>query len=54
MAGTGPEGRGLHEDTFDTLAMIRHSRALQAVLGVDMFALLAYNMCGPGGWGFGV
>jgi hypothetical protein len=40
----GPEGRGLHEDTLDTARMIRNSGALQAVLGIDMFALLAYNM----------
>eukprot|EP00775_Hariotina_reticulata_P005859 gene5859-6100_t len=42
----GPEGLGLHENTLDTLAMIRSSKGLQVVLGVDMFALLAYNMCG--------
>lgn len=40
----GPEGVGLHENTLDTLAMIRNSRALQGVLLTDMFALLAYNM----------
>ena len=44
----GPEGKGLHEDSFDTLAMIRNSGTLKAVLGVDMFALLAYNMWAGG------
>jgi len=28
------------------LQMISNSRALQILLGVDMFALLAYNMAG--------
>ncbi|KAI8468404.1 MAG: hypothetical protein J3K34DRAFT_11376 [Monoraphidium minutum] len=42
----GPEGVGLHENSLDTLAMIRNSGSLQAVLGVDMFALLAYNISG--------
>ncbi|WIA30810.1 hypothetical protein OEZ86_000868 [Tetradesmus obliquus] len=42
----GPEGLGLHENTLDTLAMIKSSKGLQTVLGIDMFALLAYNMSG--------
>lgn len=42
----GPEGYGLHENSLDTLAMIKSSKGLQIVLGVDMFALLAYNMSG--------
>eukprot|EP00878_Enallax_costatus_P024022 GHUV01025609.1.p1 GENE.GHUV01025609.1~~GHUV01025609.1.p1 ORF type:complete len:363 (+),score=95.68 GHUV01025609.1:179-1267(+) len=42
----GPEGLGLHENTLDTLHMIKSSKGLQIVLGVDMFALLAYNMSG--------
>ena len=40
----GPEGVGLHENSWDTLAMVRNSRPLQAVLVIDMVALLAYNM----------
>jgi hypothetical protein len=40
----GGEGTGLHENTFDTFAMIKNSGTLQAVLLIDMFALLAYNM----------
>jgi hypothetical protein len=40
----GEEGTGLHENTLDTLEMIKNSSALQAVLLIDMFALLAYNM----------
>jgi hypothetical protein len=40
----GGEGTGLHENTLDTLAMIKNSGSLRAVLLIDMFALLAYNM----------
>ncbi|GIL90033.1 hypothetical protein Vretimale_18135 [Volvox reticuliferus] len=42
----GPEGEGIHEDFLDTLALITHSRALQAVLAIDMAALLLYNVSG--------
>eukprot|EP00877_Chromochloris_zofingiensis_P012180 jgi/Chrzof1/7215/Cz02g15020.t1 len=42
----GPEGVGFHENTLDTLKMIGSSRALQLILAIDMFALLAYNICG--------
>ncbi|PNW72536.1 hypothetical protein CHLRE_16g689423v5 [Chlamydomonas reinhardtii] len=42
----GPEGEGIHEDMADTWAMIRNSRALQAVLLVDAAALLLYNVAG--------
>jgi hypothetical protein len=42
----GPEGLGFHEDSVDTLAMIRGSPALALVLGVDMAALLLYNVSG--------
>lgn len=42
----GPEGRGLHEDTLDTLAMLRHSPTLLTIILVDMGALLAYNVSG--------
>ncbi|GFR52029.1 hypothetical protein Agub_g14418 [Astrephomene gubernaculifera] len=42
----GPEGEGIHEDMVDTLAMISHSRLLQAVLAVDMCCLLLYNVAG--------
>ncbi|GLC68100.1 hypothetical protein PLESTF_000646000 [Pleodorina starrii] len=42
----GLEGEGVHEDFVDTLAMISHSRLLQVVLGVDMAALLLYNVSG--------
>lgn len=40
----GKEGRGLHENSLDTIEMVKNSKTLQAVLGIDMFALLAYNM----------
>lgn len=40
----GADGSGLHEDTWDTVAMIRNSGELRAVLLTDMFALLAYNV----------
>lgn len=40
----GGEGEGLHEDSWDTLAMIKNSVALRGVLATDMLALLAYNM----------
>jgi hypothetical protein len=42
----GPEGLGLHEDSRETLEMIRASAPLRAVLGVDMAALLLYNVSG--------
>lgn len=42
----GPEGEGIHEDALDTLAMIRNSAALQAILAIDMAALLLYNVSG--------
>uniref|UniRef100_A0A7S3QMG5 EamA domain-containing protein n=1 Tax=Dunaliella tertiolecta TaxID=3047 RepID=A0A7S3QMG5_DUNTE len=42
----GEEGEGIHEDIKDTAVMISNSRALQLILGLDMFALLAYNMAG--------
>jgi hypothetical protein len=31
----GPEGLGLHEDTLDTLAMIKSSKGLQVRQGLD-------------------
>ncbi|GBF91089.1 hypothetical protein Rsub_04758 [Raphidocelis subcapitata] len=42
----GGEGTGLHENTLDTLTMIKNSGSLKAVLLIDMFALLAYNISG--------
>lgn len=42
----GPDGQGLHEDSLDTLAMIRHSTPLMAILGADMACMLAYNVAG--------
>eukprot|EP00879_Flechtneria_rotunda_P007740 GHRR01008113.1.p1 GENE.GHRR01008113.1~~GHRR01008113.1.p1 ORF type:complete len:344 (+),score=105.70 GHRR01008113.1:147-1178(+) len=42
----GPEGYGLHENTLDTVEMIKNTRSLQIVLSVQLFALLAYNVAG--------
>lgn len=42
----GPEGLGFHEDSVDTLRMIRGSPTLATVLAVDMAALLLYNVSG--------
>jgi len=42
----GPEGLGFHEDTADSLRMIRASPTLATVLAVDMAALLLYNVSG--------
>ncbi|KIZ00286.1 hypothetical protein MNEG_7674 [Monoraphidium neglectum] len=42
----GEEGTGLHEDSLDSLVMIKNSTALQGVLGTDMLALLLYNLSG--------
>ncbi|GAQ82300.1 hypothetical protein KFL_001070060 [Klebsormidium nitens] len=42
----GAEGHGLHENTLDTLYMIRHSPVIGGVLLFDMFALLMYNFSG--------
>eukprot|EP01025_Chloroclados_australasicus_P033081 TRINITY_DN3360_c0_g3_i2.p1 TRINITY_DN3360_c0_g3~~TRINITY_DN3360_c0_g3_i2.p1 ORF type:complete len:541 (+),score=49.39 TRINITY_DN3360_c0_g3_i2:204-1625(+) len=42
----GEEGNGIHEDTLDTLHMIAHSNTIPYILGLDMFALMAYNWTG--------
>jgi hypothetical protein len=44
MAGT--EGEGFHEDIVDTWVMVTNSPSLQAILAIDMFALLMYNVSG--------
>jgi hypothetical protein len=41
-----PEGRGLAEDSLDTLHMVGSSRLLQVLLLVYTGSLQAYNMCG--------
>jgi hypothetical protein len=42
----GTDGEGIHEDTIDTLHMVRHSVHLGAVLLTDMACLLGYNYMG--------
>lgn len=42
----GLDGQGIHEDTLDTLAMLRSSPVLVSFLAADMAALLAYNVSG--------
>jgi hypothetical protein len=42
----GPEGLGFHEDSVETLRMIRGSPQLATVLAIDMAALLLYNVSG--------
>ncbi|GAB4819748.1 hypothetical protein N2152v2_006794 [Parachlorella kessleri] len=42
----GEEGRGFHEDSLDTLQMVRSSPAILALLLGDIVALLVYNVAG--------
>jgi drug/metabolite transporter (DMT)-like permease len=42
----GQDGQGVHEDTLDTLTMIRSTPVLMILLLTDMAALLAYNVSG--------
>lgn len=42
----GREGGGAHEDSWDTLAMLRHSGPLQAVTAASLVFLAAYNLAG--------
>lgn len=42
----GTEGEGFHEDIVDTWVMIKNSPKLQAILLIDMAALLLYNISG--------
>lgn len=41
-----PEGGGLHEDSWDTLAMLRSSGPLQAAAAASLVCLAAYNLAG--------
>lgn len=42
----GQDGQGIHEDSLDTLTMIRSTPVLMILLLTDMAALLAYNVSG--------
>jgi hypothetical protein len=46
ISSLSAEGRGLSEDTWDTLLMIGNRPLLQILLVVYMGSLQAYNICG--------
>lgn len=46
ISSLGPEGRGLSEDTWDTLVMISSRPLLQVLLLAYTGSLQAYNICG--------
>jgi len=42
----GPEGNGVHEDTFDTLRMIKNNSTILIFVIIYVFVILAYNVTG--------